>query len=118
MLNDQQKRKVLDIIVSWKGVIPYRKTNSIDSSNIKPENEIFVSKDEFNCTLKGSAVADDEYNSSKILYTLLEMRDLSDLNYLYNAQDAILHVRSWKIDLKICLTKRCTIIEHVIRLAN
>ena len=41
MLNDQQKRKVLDIIVSGKGVIPYEKVNSIDSLNIKPENGIF-----------------------------------------------------------------------------
>ena len=47
MLNDQQKRKVLDIIVSEKGVIPYEKINSIDSLNIKPENGILFSKDEF-----------------------------------------------------------------------
>ena len=46
MLNDQQKRKVLDIIVSGKGVVPYEKINSIDSINIKPENGRFLSKDE------------------------------------------------------------------------
>ena len=40
--------------------------------------------------LKGSAIGDDEYNNSKILYTLLKMRDVSDLNDLYNAQDVIL----------------------------
>ena len=90
MLNDQQKRKVLDIFVSGKGVIPYEKINSIDSLNIKPENEIFFSKVDFYSTLKGTAVGDDEYNNSKILYTLLKMRDLSDLNDLYNAQDVIL----------------------------
>ena len=38
----------------------------------------------------GSAVGDDEYNNSKILYTLLKMRDLSNLNDLHNTQDVIL----------------------------
>ena len=84
MLNDQQKRKILDIIVSGKGVIPFEKNNSIDSVNIKPENGIFCSKDEFYSTLKGTAVGDDGYNNSQIFYTLLKMRDLSDLNDLYN----------------------------------
>ena len=31
-----------------------------------------------------------EYNNSKLLYTLLEMWNMSDLNDLYNSQDAIL----------------------------
>ena len=77
MLNDQQRRKVLDLIVGGKGVIPYEKINSIDSLNIKPENGIFFSKDEFYSMLKGTAVVDDEYNNSKILYTLLKMFDLN-----------------------------------------
>ena len=41
-------------------------------------------------TLKGTAACDDEYNNSQMLYMLLKMRDLSDLNYLYNAQNVIL----------------------------
>ena len=41
MLNQPQKRKILDIIVSRKDVILYEKINSIDSLNIKPENGIF-----------------------------------------------------------------------------
>ena len=90
MLNDQQKRKGLDIIVSGKDVFPYEKFNSIDCLKIKPENGILFSKDEFCSMLKETAVGDDEYYNSKILYTLLRMRDLSDLNDLYNAQDVIL----------------------------
>ena len=90
MLNDQQKIKVLDIIVSRKGVIPYEKNNFIDSLDIKPENGIFFSKGEFYSTLKGTAISEDEYNNSKIIYTLLKMGDLSDLNDLYNAQYVIL----------------------------
>ena len=86
MLNEPQKSKVLDITVSGKGVIPYEKINSIDSLNSKPEDRIFFSKDE----LKGKAVSDDEYENSKKLYTLLKMKDLSDLNDFYNTQDVIL----------------------------
>ena len=57
---------------------------------MKPENGIFFSKDQFFSTLKGKIVDDEEYANSKTLYTLLKVRDLSDLNNLYNAQDVIL----------------------------
>ena len=47
----------------------------------------FFTKDEFYSSLKGKAVDEEEYNRSKLLYTLLKMRGMSDLNDLYNAQD-------------------------------
>ena len=47
MLSDSQKRQVLNIIVSRKGVIPYEKINSINGLSLKPENRFFFSKDEF-----------------------------------------------------------------------
>ena len=67
-----------------------QKINSFRSLNLKAENRIFFSKDEFFSTLKGKVVDDEEYANSKTLYTLLKMRDLSDLNDLYNAQGVIL----------------------------
>ena len=76
MLNLSQKKEILGIIVSGKGVIPYEKINSIDSLNLKPEDSAFFLKDEFFSTLKGKAI--------------LKMSDLYDLNDLYNAQDVIL----------------------------
>ena len=84
MLNDLQKKKVLDIIISRKGVIPYEKIKSIDSLNINPKNGILFLRDEFYSTLKEKVVGDEEYNNSKAFYTLLKMRDLSDLNDLFN----------------------------------
>ena len=39
----------------------------------------FFTKDEFYNTLKGKAVNEEEYSNSKLLYTLLKMRDMSDL---------------------------------------
>ena len=50
----------------------------------------FFLKEKFFSTLKGQAVNDDDYKNSKKLFILLKMQNLSDLNDLYNAQDAIL----------------------------
>ena len=90
LLGFEQKRKVLYIIVSRKGLIPYEKIISIDSLNSKPENGILFTKDGFYSTLKGKAVDEEEYINSKLLYTLLKMRDMSDLNDLYTAHGVIL----------------------------
>ena len=40
--------------------------------------------------LKQSAVDDNDYGNSKYLYQTLKMRNLGDMNDLYNAQDLIL----------------------------
>ena len=40
--------------------------------------------------LKQSAVNDDDYENSKYLYQTFKMRNLGDLNHLYNTQDIIL----------------------------
>ena len=81
---------VLDIIITRKGAILNEKNNSIDSLTLKPEKGIGFSKDEFFSTLKRKIVDDEQYANSKTLYTLLKIKDLSNLNVLYNAQDVIL----------------------------
>ena len=50
----------------------------------------FGKKTEFFSELKQSAVNDDDYENSKYLYQTLKMRNLGDLNDLYNTQDVIL----------------------------
>ena len=40
--------------------------------------------------LKGQSVNKEDYNNSKKLFVLLKMRNLSDLNNLYNVQDVLL----------------------------
>ena len=89
-LTERQRDVVLEIIVSGKRVIPYEKISSIDSLDRTPKDGIFFSKDEFFSTLKGQAVDDESYENSKKLFILLKMRNLSDLNDLYNVQDIIL----------------------------
>ena len=43
-LNYENKRKVLDIIVSRKGEIPYAKIKTTDSLSLQPENGIFYTR--------------------------------------------------------------------------
>ena len=75
-LTENQRKILLEIIVSSKGVILYEKIDSIESLGITPEDGIFFSTDEFFSNLKGKAVDDEAYENSK--------------NDLYNAQDVIL----------------------------
>ena len=90
-LTIEQRNKVLEIIVNGKGVIPYEKIETINSlSTVKPENGIFFSKDEFFSTLKNKEVDNESYENAKQLFLLLKMRNLSDLNDLYNVQDVII----------------------------
>ena len=87
----EQKNKVIEIIVSGKGVIPYEKIETIESlSFAKPENGIFFSKDEFFSSIKNKEIDEESYENAKKLFIILKMRNLSDLNDLYNVQDVII----------------------------
>ena len=79
----KKKEEVLEIISKGKGIIPYEIIVDMESFFIKPENDFFSE-------LKQSAVNDEDYENSKYLYQTLKMRNLGDLNDLYNTQDVIL----------------------------
>ena len=85
-----QRKKIIDIVVSGKGIIPYEKIETIESLSRKPEDGVFFTKDEFYSSLKDESVDEISYQNAKTLFLTLKMRDLSDLNDLYNAQDVII----------------------------
>ena len=85
-----QKNKVIEIIIGGKGIILYEKIESIDSLDVTPEDGIFFPKGEFFSTLTGKMLDDESYENSKKLYILLKMRNLSNLNDLYDVQDVII----------------------------
>ena len=88
-LSWKKKDKILETISKGKGVIPYEIIVDIKSFFIKPENE-FQEKTAFFSELKQSAVNDEDYENCKYLYQAFKMRNLGDLNDLYNTQDIIL----------------------------
>ena len=88
-LSLKKKDKILEIISEGKGIIPYEIIVDMESLFIKPETE-FWEKTAFFSELKQSAINDDDYENSKYLYQTLKMRNLGDLNDLYNTQDMIL----------------------------
>ena len=57
---------------------------------LTPDDEQFWNKTEFFSELKLQAVDDESYENSKFLFKTLKMRNLGDLNDLYNTQDVIL----------------------------
>ena len=79
----------MDIIAEGKDIIPYELIVDMQSFFIKPENG-FWEKTEFFSDLKQSAVNNDGYENSKYLYQTLKMKNLGELDNLYNAQDVIL----------------------------
>ena len=90
-MNLDQKNKVVDIIVGRKGVIPYENIEKIDLlCSATPEDGIIFTKDEFFSSLKNKEIDNESYENAKMLYLLLKMRDLSDLNDLYNVQDVMI----------------------------
>ena len=88
-LSLKKKEKILEIVSEGKGIIPYEIIIDMESFFIRPENDLWE-KTEFFSELKQSAANDEDYENSKYLYQTLKMRNLGDLNYLYNTQDVIL----------------------------
>ena len=87
-LSLKKKDKILEIISEGKGTIPCEIIVDMESFFIKPDSE-FWEKTEFFSELKQSTVNDEDYGNSKYLYQTLKMRNLCDLNDLYNTQDVI-----------------------------
>ena len=79
----------MEIVSEGKRIIPYELIIGMDLLFLTPEKNIWE-KTKYFSNLKQSAVNDDNYENSKYLYHTLKMRNLGDMNDLYNAQDVIL----------------------------
>ena len=67
----------------------YEKIVDINSLELIPEKEFF-NHTEFFSKLHGCNITSEIYENMKYLYTILKMRNLGDMNDLYNMQDVIL----------------------------
>ena len=88
-LNSNKQNRILEIISEGKGIIPYEIIVNMESFFIKPNNE-FWAKSEFFSELKESVVNDQDYEDLKFLYQTLKMRNVGDINDLYDTQVVIL----------------------------
>ena len=77
-------------MASGKGIIPSELIVDMKSLLLMPDDEQFWKKTEFFSELKLQAVDGESYENSKFLFKTLKMRNLGDLNDLYNTQDVIL----------------------------
>ena len=84
-----KQTEILKITCEGKGVIPYGLVRNLDSFFQTPEKD-FWEKTDFYSELKQKHITDEEFENSKFLHQTLKMRNLGDLNDLYNAQDVIL----------------------------
>ena len=89
-LTQKLQEQVLDIVTGGKGIIPYELIVDMTSLLLTPDDGEFWSKTEFFSELKLQAADDVSYENSKFLYKTLQMRNLGDLNDLYNTQDVVL----------------------------
>ena len=69
--------------------MPYEKVLNAKSLLSKPEQDFYLHT-EFYSSLKQSNVSVSEYENAKYLFQTLKMRNLGDMNDLYNVQDVIL----------------------------
>ena len=88
-LKPEDKEKILNLVAERKGVMPYEKVVNANSLLCKPEQD-FYSHTELCSSLKQSNVSVSEYENVKYLFKTLKMRNLGDMNDLYNVQDVIL----------------------------
>ena len=91
-----ERENFRNYISEGKGVILYEIIVDMELFFIKHENE-FWGKSEFFSELKLSAVNDEDHENSKYLYQTLKMRNLGNLNDLYNTQEVILLSETIKI---------------------
>ena len=112
-LGSIQKENILNIMADGKGIKPYEKIVDLNSFSLTPEEGIFFEKCEFYSDLKQKSVNDEDYESSMYLYETLKMRNLGDMNDLYNTQDVILLCEI--IGFNLCMTDTALIPESVIQ---
>ena len=89
-LDEKDKEWVLDYLCSGKGVIPYQMIADFDYLSIAPEDCDFFKQDLFYSSLKDSQISTEDHKNVKKFYTLLNLKNLRELNRIYNFQDTII----------------------------
>ena len=89
MCTKDEKKWVLDCLSSGKSTIPYELITDFDSLNIVPDKEFFLPH-QFYSSMKDSTTSEEEHENVKKFYATLKLRNLGELNHIYNFQDTII----------------------------
>ena len=80
---------VLNYLSTGKGTIPYEMITRYDSLDISPEDGNFFLLHHFYSHLKDIVMTREEYDNVKKFYRTLKLKDLAELNKIYNIQDTV-----------------------------
>ena len=80
---------MLQYLLGDKGTIPYEIIPDFNSLNITPESNEFFKKYQFNSNFKDGTISNQEYENVKKFCQLMKLKDLGELNKIYNFQDTV-----------------------------
>ena len=81
---------MLNYISLGKGTFPYEMIPRYDSLDISPEEGKFFLPHHFYSSLKDSIMTKEEYDNIKKFYETLKLKDLGELNKIYNFQGTVI----------------------------
>ena len=79
----------LDYLSTDKGTIPYEMITRYGSLDIFPEDRNFFLPHHFCSSLKDDTMTHEEHKNVKKNYQKMKLKNLGDLNKIYNFQDTI-----------------------------
>ena len=89
MCTKKEKKWVLDYLSSGKGTISYELITYFYSLNITHDKKFFLPH-QFYSSMKDSTISGQDYENVKKFYTVLKLKNLGELNDIYNFQDTII----------------------------
>ena len=92
-ISESDKNWILSYWSNGKGVIPYELIKNYNDLNSSPtnDNDFFDINDFYRC-LRNKIISQG-YESVKEFYKKLSIRNISDVNDIYNFQDTIIYVK-------------------------
>ena len=81
---------MLNYLSTGKGTISHEMITGFDSLNIEPEEGNFFLPHHFYPSLKDDVMTDEEYINVKKFYQTTKLKNLGELNTIYNFQDTII----------------------------
>ena len=89
LCSEEDQEWVLKYLSAGKGVIPHEMITSFDSLDVSPEERSFFLPHQFYSSLKETIITKEDYDLVKKFYQTVKLKNLGELNKLYNFQDII-----------------------------